>query len=284
MPELPEVETVKNGMTPFLLHKTIVTVTLNRPDLRFPFPDGFVDRLQGRRVTGLSRRAKYILIHLDDGMVWVVHLGMSGSVAMAAAPGPAARKHDHVVITFADDQGQPDDQEQQVVLRYNDPRRFGFMALCSGNALETDALFAHLGPEPLGDDLSAAYLADRLKRKKTAIKVALLDQRLVVGVGNIYACESLFRAGINPKTPAMKVSRKKLDALVPVIRQVLQDALDSGGSSLRDFVHADGQMGYFQHAFQVYDREGQACVTCGTDIERITQQGRSTFWCPSCQK
>lgn len=278
MPELPEVETVKNGMTPFLLHKTIIAVELHRADLRFPFPEGFADRLEGRKVVDLTRRAKYILIHLDDGMVWVVHLGMSGSVAMAPVPGPEARKHDHVVITCEDA------ENKQIVLRYNDPRRFGFMDLCSGNALNSHDFFAHLGPEPLSDDLTADYLADRLKGRKTAIKVALLDQRLVVGVGNIYASESLFRAGINPKMAAGKVSKAKLTALVPVIRQVLQDALNSGGSSLRDFVHADGQMGYFQHAFKVYDREGEACTACGTDIQRLTQQGRSTFWCPACQK
>lgn len=274
MPELPEVETVKNGLAPFLKDREIATVDLYRADLRFPFPDGFAGRLTGRMITDLTRRAKYILIHLDDGMVWILHLGMSGSVAIAPAPGPEKRKHDHVVVTLKDG----------TVMRYNDPRRFGFMALCSGNALADHEFFAHLGPEPLGPDFTVSWLRDVLSKRKSAIKVALLDQKTVVGVGNIYACESLYRAGINPKKPAHTVSKAAIARLIPVIQQVLQDALDSGGSSLKDFVHADGEMGYFQHRFDVYDRENEPCRQCDNPIQRMVQQGRSTFWCPKCQK
>jgi len=274
MPELPEVETVCRGLAKALTGAKIVKADAHRPDLRFPLPKNLGARLKGRRVEDIKRRAKYILITLDEGKTLVLHLGMSGRMVIsrkAAKP----EKHDHLVFSFSNG----------TFVHFNDPRRFGMCDLVATKDLEKYKLFRHLGIEPLGDDLTLAFLVAKLKGKKTSIKAALLDQRIVVGVGNIYASEALFYAGINPKRLAGKCTSAQIAKLVPAIRKVLNAAIKAGGSSLRDYVQADGELGYFQHHFAVYDREGEACKTCNCDvketggIKRITQAGRSSFYC-----
>lgn len=283
MPELPEVETVRRGLIPAMEGNIIAKVLVNRPDLRWPFPENMAQRLTGQKVERLRRRSKYILADLSSGESLLIHLGMSGRMTVSGDPlgqfvhdHPAAQKHDHVVI----------DMKNGARIIFNDPRRFGAMDLIDTETAETHMLLAKLGPEPLGNDFHESYLAEVLKGKNTPIKSALLDQRIIAGLGNIYVCETLFRCGISPKRKAGNLSNARVQTLIPVIRQVLLDAIKAGGSSLKDFRQADGELGYFQHSFDVYDRENQPCRTpeCGGTITRITQSGRSSFYCPQCQR
>lgn len=283
MPELPEVETVKEGIAPAMTGKVIARAEVNRPDLRWPFPERMADRLTGARVLGLRRRSKYILADLDTAETLLIHLGMSGRMLVSgqrigdffhAHPAPA--KHDHVVLHMADD----------ARITFNDARRFGAMDLMPTAAQDDHWLIRDLGPEPLGNAFHAAYLTRKLAGRNTPIKSALLDQRVVSGLGNIYVCEVLYRAGIHPARKAGRISEGRVASLVPPIRDVLTEAIAAGGSSLRDYRQSDGELGYFQHVFQVYDREGEPCLTPGCDkiIRRIVQSGRSSFFCPQCQR
>jgi formamidopyrimidine-DNA glycosylase len=271
MPELPEVETTVRGLARYLDGARIERVVLNRPDMRFPFPEGLVQALTGATVAGLGRRAKYGLIHTDRASTMVFHLGMSGRWRID--PSDQA-KHDHMVVETA---------EHRFAL--HDPRRFGFVDLVDTAALETWPTFAVMGPEPLGPGLTPEHLRAALRGRKAAIKLMLLDQRIVAGLGNIYVCEALFRAGIDPRKPAGRVSRPALERLVPAIREVLGQAIGDGGSSLRDYARPDGELGYFASRFDVYDREGEPCRrSCPGTIKRIVQSGRSTWFCPKCQR
>ena len=294
MPELPEVETVRRGLEPALQGARIVKVEQRRPDLRFPLPENFVQRLEGRTVTSLGRRAKYLLADLDDGTTLIMHLGMSGSFRVErdnvgpTMPGifhherSGSVTHDHVVLHLGNGYR----------ITYNDPRRFGFMDLVARAALAEHPSFKALGLEPLGNELSGDRLATLFKGRKTPLKAALLDQRLVAGLGNIYVCEALNMARLSPKRLAGTLARKTGAAtpaahqLADDIKSVLTDAIRAGGSSLRDHKLTDGSLGYFQHHFRVYDREGEPCPTpaCGGMVTRIVQSGRSTFYCPKCQK
>ena len=278
MPELPEVETVRMGLLPVLEGRKFVKVETRRGDLRLPFPKDFARRLTGRRVSRLWRRAKYLLAELDAGETLVIHLGMSGRMSVTAGrPTPASYgKHDHVVMET--------DAPARIV--FTDHRRFGLMTLIDTARIDNDKLFKGLGTEPLSDAFDAAYLARVLKGKKTPIKSALLDQRVIAGIGNIYACEALFRAGISPKRQAAKVQPAAIASLVSAIKTVLKQAIKAGGSTLRDYKKADGELGYFQHHFAVYDKTGEPCPKkgCGGTIKRMVQAGRSTFYCPKCQK
>lgn len=283
MPELPEVETVKEGIAPAMAGKVIEKAEVNRPDLRWPFPDNMAARLNGKRVLGLRRRSKYILVDLDSGETLLIHLGMSGRMLVSGVtigefhhPHPTPAKHDHVVFHMGGG----------ARITFNDARRFGAMDLMPTAAQEDHWLIRDIGPEPLGNAFNEAYLIERLKGRNMPIKSALLDQRIVAGLGNIYVCEVLFRAGIHPARKAGKISAARVASLVPLIRQVLSEAIAAGGSSLRDYRQSDGELGYFQHVFQVYDREGETCVTpdCGKTIRRIVQSGRSSFFCPQCQR
>lgn len=283
MPELPEVETVRRGLAPVMEGEVIARVAVNRPDLRFPLPERMAERLTGARVMQLRRRAKYILCDLSSGETLLIHLGMSGRMLLSGAgigrlhhAPPLPGRHDHVVI----------EMEGGARVTFNDARRFGAMDLAATAGVEDHWLLRRLGPEPLGNAFDERYLAGRLKARASAVKTALLDQTLVAGLGNIYVCESLFRAGIDPRRPAARIAAARLGALVPVIRDVLAEAIEAGGSSLRDHRRADGELGYFQHRFQVYDREGAPCPRpgCGGTVRRIVQAGRSTFFCPRCQR
>ena len=285
MPELPEVETVRRGLQPALEGRRLAHVETRRADLRFPFPENFAERLTGRTVERLDRRAKYLLAYLDDGQVWLTHLGMTGRWSILGAnaqPGdfyhaaPTDPAHTHVVLRTDEGRG----------LEYNDPRRFGYMGLVVASELSAHPFFKGMGPEPLSDDFNGAVLAGVLKGKKTPMKAALLDQRVVAGLGNIYVSEALNRAGISPLRLAGKVSRPRLDKLVAEIKAVLDEAILAGGSTLKDYAGADGEEGAFQQRFRVYDREGAACVTpdCGGQVQRIVQSGRSTFYCAKCQR
>ena len=286
MPELPEVETVRRGLAPVLEGERLVRVEARRPDLRFPFPEGFVQRLVGARVTGLRRRAKYLLVDLDRSETLVSHLGMSGRFRIegpaAAEPGRFHRasgddpRHDHVVFETG--------SGGRIV--YHDPRRFGFMGLIPTDHLGTHPWFAAMGPEPLSGDFDGARLAAVFHGRRQGPKTLLLDQRTVAGLGNIYVCEALHAARISPFRPAGRVSRPRLDLLAGTVKAVLARAIEAGGSTLRDFAAADGALGYFQHSFRAYDREGEACTNpgCSGVIRRRIQAGRSTFWCPACQR
>ena len=283
MPELPEVETVLRGLAPVLEGRTIVKAKVNRPDLRWPFPENMAGRISGQKISKLWRRSKYILADLSSGESLLVHLGMSGRILISGDPlgtfvhdHLAAQKHDHVVF----------DIDNGARVTFNDPRRFGAMDLLSTDGADHHPLLRDIGPEPLSNAFNETYLIERLKGKKSAIKSVLLDQKIVAGLGNIYVCEALYRAGISPKRLAGKTAEKRLAALVPIIRQVLDEAINAGGSSLRDFRQADGELGYFQHSFNVYGREGLPCVTDGCDhvVQRIVQSGRSSFYCKNCQK
>ena len=293
MPELPEVETVRRGLQPAMEGARIISLELRRADLRFPFPDGFALQVQGRTVTALSRRAKYLLIHLDDGQTIISHLGMSGSFKVGRADGddtPGAfhhersklAAHDHAMFSLE----KPDGSFCTVT--YNDPRRFGFMLLAGAGAIDSHAVLSGLGIEPLGNELSGPYLQALFEGRKTPLKSALLDQRQIAGLGNIYVCEALWRAQLSPLAGAGALAGMpaRAEGLASAIRDVLRDAIDAGGSSLRDHRQTDGTLGYFQHYFSVYDREGEPCprMTCSGVIERIVQSGRSTFHCPVCQK
>jgi formamidopyrimidine-DNA glycosylase len=272
MPELPEVETVRTGLEAALKHAHIRTVTLRRANLRIPFPDGFAAMVENTHILGVERRAKYLLFRLDNGWVIVGHLGMSGRFSVLAEAPERFAAHDHMVWGMADGR----------CVVFNDARRFGLMTLTRADAAEEHPLLAELGPEPLGKAFSAGYLKEALSRRRIAVKVALMDQKLVVGVGNIYASEALYLAKIDPRRPADEVAGHAA-LLVKCIRKVLKDAIVSGGSSLRDFVDISGETGYFQHHFNVYGRAGKPCISCGTPIVALRQAGRSTFFCPQCQ-
>ncbi len=287
MPELPEVETVRRGLDPVMAGRTIIRATVNRPDLRWPLPDRMAERLTGRRVLALRRRSKYILADLSSGETLIIHLGMSGRILVTqgdatAQPGrfhharTAPDKHDHVVL----------DMEGGACITFNDARRFGAMDLWPTADLDHHRLLAGIGPEPLGNAFDEPYLVARLAGRATPVKAALLDQRLVAGLGNIYVCEVLHRTGISPLRKAGRISVARAARLVPAIRAVLSEAIAAGGSTLRDYVQADGELGYFQHAFRVYGREGEPCLTpgCGGTIRRVVQSGRSSFYGPHCQR
>lgn len=274
MPELPEVETVRQGLLPAMEGHRFTKVVTRRGDLRRPFPKDFATRLTGRRVLRLARRAKYILAELDNGEDLVIHLGMSGRMSVSAGADGAPGKHDHVVMET--------DAPARII--FTDHRRFGLMTLLPHDGLDSDPLFKGLGPEPLSPAFDAAFLKKALAGKRTPIKSALLDQRLIAGLGNIYVCEALYRAGISPKKLAGSVSAKAITPLARAIKAVLEDAIKAGGSSLRDHKQVNGELGYFQHRFRVYDREGTPCPRCKTPIKRIVQAGRSSFYCPKCQK
>lgn len=278
MPELPEVETVCRGLEPVLSGQVVVKADVRRRDLRRPFPKDLKTRIESAQVTHITRRAKYILAHLDNDLVLVIHLGMSGRIVFQARD-YKPQTHDHFIMHLKNG--------QQIVL--NDPRRFGLVDLVAAADLESHALFAHLGPEPLSNAFSGRALAQALRGRKTAIKLAIMDQRIVVGVGNIYASEALFQAGIDPAAMAGTVAPERLEDLAAAIRTVLRKAIGAGGSTLRDHRQANGEPGYFQHNFIVYDRENEPCPRCQkagrkkARIERIIQGGRSSFYCPHCQ-
>ena len=280
MPELPEVETVCRGLRPWLEGRRLARVIQNRPDLRWPLPRDFAARLQGRRIERIDRRAKYILAHLDDGWVLLAHLGMSGRMSVAADPEAPLEPHDHVVLMT----------EEGCQVRFNDPRRFGAMDLIAADALEEHWLLRELGPEPLGNAFNGPELAARLAGRRTPIKAALLDQKTVAGLGNIYVCEALFLAGLSPRRLAHTVQGARAERLASAVREVLQRAIAAGGSSLRDYRQASGELGYFQHDWAVYDKEGLPCPGCDCDvavtggIRRLVQSGRSTFHCPRRQR
>lgn len=295
MPELPEVETVRRGLQPVLEGARLLKVEARRPDLRFPFPERFSERLTGRTITALGRRAKYLTMHVQDGPVLICHLGMSGSFRIETdddgeTPGvfhherSKSTAHDHVVFDVVAANGA----RSRVI--FNDPRRFGFMLFAEGPP-ETHPMLAGLGVEPTGNALDGVLLASLLKGRRSPLKAALLDQKLIAGLGNIYVSEALWRAGLSPLREAGTIARpgKKAggqsERLAGAIRSVISDAIAAGGSSLRDYVHTDGSLGYFQHSFAVYDREGEPCPKpgCGGHIERIVQSGRSTFYCRTCQ-
>jgi formamidopyrimidine-DNA glycosylase len=296
MPELPEVETVRRGLAPVMEGALIRQAELRRPDLRFPFPPAFSEALKDRRVVSLGRRAKYLLIDLEGGDVVIAHLGMSGSFRVEGpaleteAPGdfhmPRSKdvRHDHVVFHLETPEG-----ERRVV--YNDPRRFGFMDLARRENLSAHAFFRDLGAEPTGNTLDADYIAAKFRGRQTPLKSALLDQKNIAGLGNIYVCEALWRAHLSPERLAGSLvtaagkPKKELVVLTEAIREVIADAIAAGGSTLRDHIRADGSLGYFQHSFSVYDREKQPCRTpgCTGTIGRIVQSGRSTFQCAACQ-
>jgi formamidopyrimidine-DNA glycosylase len=299
MPELPEVETVRRGLQPVMEGARIVKAEARRKDLRFPFQKDFVARLDGQIVTGLGRRAKYLLADLASGDVLLMHLGMSGSFRVVAGDGKTApgkfhhprnedRLHDHVVFHMS----------SGATVVFNDPRRFGYMKIFARDRIDDEPLLQGLGPEPLGNEFDAAMLARACANRKTSLKAALLDQRVVAGLGNIYVCEALFRAHLSPRRLAATLATKKTKGspggeptdhakrLVGAIHAVLNQAIKAGGSSLRDHRQTSGELGYFQHSFQVYDREGKKCESpgCGGIVKRFTQNGRSTFWCPKCQR
>jgi formamidopyrimidine-DNA glycosylase len=271
MPELPEVETVKRGLEPVLTGSSFSRVTLNRPDLRIPFPTDMKEKMEGRKCLALRRRGKYLWVDMDGGDTLVIHLGMSGSFIINPEK---VKPHDHVIFEM--------NNENCVV--YNDPRRFGMMFFVKADAEDKHPAFMHMGPEPLGNGFHADYLKDVLLKRQSPIKTTLLDQTVVAGLGNIYVCEALYMAGINPLTKACKISKPRLTKLVSAIRDVLNQAIEVGGSSLRDHRQADGTMGYFQHHFQVYGREGAMCSKSGGNIKKIVQSGRSTFYSPKWQK
>jgi len=296
MPELPEVETVRRGLQPFMEGATIARVEQRRADLRFPFPDRFAERLTGRTIDSLERRAKYLIMHMDDGLDLISHLGMSGSYRIEqdgadTAPGAFHHDrsrnttHDHVVIHVESRDGI----RSRIV--YNDPRRFGFMLFAEPGALNTHKFLQDLGIEPTGNRLDGALLARLFADRNAPLKAALLDQKLIAGLGNIYVCEALWRAELSPRRLAGSIAGKggdpdpMADRLATSIRSVIADAIAAGGSSLKDYRQADGELGYFQHSFSVYDREGEPCPrpACDGTIARIVQSGRSTFFCPICQ-
>ena len=285
MPELPEVETVRRGLAAVMEGRPIVNVLVRRGDLRRPLPEGFADALTGRMVTSIDRRAKYLLIRLDDGTVVIAHLGMSGRMVIEQAeetqspgalvfPTAPAGKHEHIVFSVGNG----------TQIRFSDPRRFGLMDLSTEDTLASHPLLASIGPEPLDDAFDGKALAARLVGKRTPIKSALLDQRIVAGLGNIYVCEALFAAGLSPRRSAHTVQGRRADLLMRSVKSVLLSAIESGGSTLRDHVAPSGEIGYFQHNFKVYGREGEACPSCAQPIQRLVQSGRSTFFCSRCQR
>ena len=295
MPELPEVETVRRGLAPFMEGARILRVEARRPDLRFALPDNFSKRLEGRKIVSLGRRAKYLTVEVDDGPMLICHLGMSGSFRIETFDGPAtpgafnsprsrAAAHDHVIFHLSNR------KQETTQIVFNDPRRFGFMLFADDNG--EHPMLAGLGVEPTGNALDGDLLAELFRGKKAPLKAALLDQRLIAGLGNIYVAEALWRAGLSPRRPAQtlapasgKTSERAI-RLAASVRSVIADAIEAGGSTLRDYAQADGSLGYFQHQFSVYGREGEACRKAGCNgiIMRIVQSGRSTFYCPRCQR
>ena len=287
MPELPEVETVRRGLVPIMEGSCIERIEVRRTDLRFGVPDDFAQRLEGRKLEKLGRRAKYLVGEFDDGTILLVHLGMAGRMLIDNYPKHYSapklsnstnftRKHEHIVFYL----------DSGAAVRFYDPRRFGLMVLTDRESFKNHQLIRHLGPEPLNHDFTGDVLARALCRKKTQIKAALLDQRVVAGIGNIYACEALFSAGISPRRIASNVKGLRASRLVQSIQNVLLQAIDAGGSSINDHLLPSGDLGYFQHSFNVYDRAGYACPKCNSDrlIKKIKQFGRSTFYCPNCQR
>lgn len=280
MPELPEVETVVRGLRPRLEGRRLRRVIQRREDLRFPLPERFAARLTGRRVERIERRAKYILVHLDKKETLLAHLGMSGRMLLVENPDEPLLAHDHVIF----------ETDEDLQIRFNDTRRFGVMDLVTEAKLDSHWLLKDLGPEPLSNAFNGPFLAERLAGRRTPIKAALLDQKIVAGLGNIYASEALFFAGLSPRRQAYTVQRGRAERLAWAIRDVLQRAIAAGGSSLRDYVQADGELGYFQHQWAVYDREGEPCPDCdcqdrGADgIRRLVQSNRATFYCPRRQR
>ncbi|GEP11294.1 bifunctional DNA-formamidopyrimidine glycosylase/DNA-(apurinic or apyrimidinic site) lyase [Methylobacterium gnaphalii] len=295
MPELPEVETVRRGLEPAMVGARFSRVTLRRPNLRFPFPERFAERLEGRTVTALARRAKYLTAHLDSGESLIMHLGMSGRFDVALPDGSNVSpgdfylegalgnaRHDHVVMAL----------NSGATITYNDARRFGFMDLVPTDALAACRHFAAMGIEPLGDELTGATIARLFRHRITPLKAALLDQRLIAGLGNIYVCEALHRARLHPQAPAGTLAgpdgspTRGANALAKAIKTVLTEAVAAGGSTLRDYAHPDGGAGAFQHSFRVYDRAGLVCTAkgCRGHVSRIVQSGRSTFFCEVCQR
>ncbi len=270
MPELPEVEVTRRGIAPALVGHAVSDVRLRTPMLRYPVPEDLPRRLRGKVLRAIERRGKYLLFDFGDGRL-LLHLGMSGSLRIVPSVTPAG-KHDHVDLVFAD-----------TALRLRDPRRFGALLWLNGDPA-AHALLADLGLEPLSPEFTAAALHGRLAGRRQAIKQALMDSHLVVGVGNIYASESLFRAGIDPRRPAGRVSRQRLERLVAAIRETLQASIAAGGSSLRDFIGSDGSAGYFQQQYAVYGRTGEPCRICGSLIRSLRQGNRATFYCPRCQR
>ena len=275
MPELPEVETVRRGLASRMTGRRIVRAELRRPDLRWPFPPMLAERLDGARIGALARRGKYILIELDETGTLLLHLGMSGRITAGAANGPP-EKHDHVELILDDG----------TVIRFNDPRRFGTLDYLERGREAAHPLLAGLGAEPLDPGFDGAYLERALTGKMTPIKAALLDQRIVAGLGNIYVCEALYRAGLSPRRLAGTVVGVRAARLATAIRDVLTEAIEAGGSSLRDYVQANGELGYFQHRWAVYGHEGEPCpgCTCAEGVRRIVQSGRSTFFCAKKQR
>ena len=286
MPELPEVEIVRRGLAPAMENRRILSARANRADLRFAFPDRFSERLTGSRVERLDRRAKYLLARLGSGETLLMHLGMSGRFSIHAddvdrQPGdfvyaPAADpKHDHVVFEL----------EGGVRVTYNDPRRFGFMVLFPTDKEDQVSYLKDLGPEPTSNLFSGAHLAEAFEGRRSPVKAGLLDQSVVAGLGNIYVCEALWRARVSPKRLCANLGRVRAERVAAASRQVIVEAIEAGGSTLRDYAGADGAMGYFQHSFDAYGREGEACRRCGGGvIHRIVQSNRSTFYCPGCQR
>ncbi len=288
MPELPEVETVRQGLTPAMQGRVIMRADVRRPDLRWPFPARMAERLTGQRVIRLRRRSKYILVDLSGGETLLIHLGMSGRMTVTGVAKaksdmlgdfhhlhPAPEKHDHVIL----------DMDNGARITFNDARRFGAMDLAKTRDVDQHKFLAALGPEPLGNSFHTAHLQTALKTRKSPIKSALLDQRMVAGLGNIYVCEALWRTGIAPTRISNSLSNTRVASLVPAIRDILTEAIAAGGSSLKDYRQADGELGYFQHSFAVYGREDEPCRTggCSGKIMRIVQSGRSSFYCPACQ-
>ena len=274
MPELPEVETIKRGLIPSLKGNIIKNVILRRKNLRIPFPENLQQALEGQKIEGIKRRSKYLIFELNSNDCMIMHLGMSGKVLVKEKKPEEFEKHDHIIIEFSDGK----------TLVFNDARRFGLVTLCKKSELEKHKLFSALGPEPLSNNFNEEVLYNALRNKSSPIKNAIMDAHVVVGVGNIYACESLFRSGLSPLKKSSSISKKKIGELTANIINVLNEAIESGGSTLKDYVHANGEMGYFQHSFQVYGREGEDCGTCLKAIKRVKQLGRSTFYCPNCQK
>jgi formamidopyrimidine-DNA glycosylase len=282
MPELPEVETVRRGLLPAMEGKRFLRVEIRRKDLRFPFPAKFNQRLEGARMQHLGRRAKYLVGELSTGEALIMHLGMTGRFTVSGKKAPGKfhhehgedEKHDHVVF----------DMQGGTRITFNDARRFGFMELWRTDELGEYPGFKGLGPEPISNEFSGAYLKEAFEGKKAPVKAALLDQRVVAGLGNIYVSEALFRSGVNPKKLAGAIKRDKLERLAVEVRKVINEAIAAGGSTISDFGTPDGELGYFQHRFRVYDKEGKPCPTCAKPIRRLVQSGRSTFYCATCQR
>ncbi len=279
MPELPEVETVRRGIAPVLEGAKFTKVVAHRENLRLPIPANLSSALTGKKILSVGRRSKYILLHMQDAPVVILHLGMSGKVTLYnldEGPVPELGKHDHLVF----------ETDGAMRMVYNDPRRFGLITFASADKLDDHPMLANMGPEPLSNSFHSEYLVEKLAKRKSPIKNTLLDQKIIAGLGNIYVCEALFRAQINPERHGCALSGKELERLVPIINDVIREAIEAGGSTLKDYARVDGELGYFQHSFQVYGREDQACLNqdCSDTIVRIAQSGRSTFYCKSCQK